>query len=232
MGIKLKALGLGLLAALAVGGVGVVSAPADSGGVVHSDVEWTHIKGAQEGTLHQNVFITPAGSFTCKKAEYTASIGPKTVGEITVTPTYGECGLTNQSYTFHVEMNGCAFVLTFTDKSAEKHHTGHLECPKEKEVTITKDPPFVGECIIHIPPQTPTAGGVAYTNKLDGTKHSVTLDITVEGITYTETSTGFGCGHGTADTHRNDTNLIGTVTATGFDTGGNQVNLTVTTASS
>jgi hypothetical protein len=232
MSLKLKALGLSVFAALAVGAVSVVSAGADSGGVAHSDVEWTHIKGAQEGTLHQNVFSAPVGAVTCKKAEYTASVGPKTVGEITVTPTYGECGVTGQSYTTHVDVNGCAFVLTFTDKSAEKHHTAHLECPKDKSITITIDPPIVGECIIHVWPQTPTTGGVAYTNKLDGTKHDVTLDITAEGIEYTETSTGFGCGHGTAETHHNDADLIGTVTATGFNTAGEQVNLTVTTAAS
>jgi hypothetical protein len=236
MSLKLKALGLAVFAALAAGAVSVVSAGADTGGVMHSDVEWTHITGKQEGSLHSNVLVDHLlkNSVTCKTANYTASVGKKTATEVTVIPEYKECSTTDPVYPATVNMNGCHFTLTFTDLPEAKHHTAHLECPAGKEVKVSVNPPIVGECHIYIPPQTPTTGGVAYTNKKhpnpETSPHAITLDITVEGITVTREPTGFGCPEG--HTHDNKNTLKGTVIATGFETapGSKQVNITVTTA--
>jgi hypothetical protein len=235
MSLKLKALSLSVFAALAVGAVSVVSAPADTGGVAHSDVDWTHIKAKQYGSLHENTFFSHGlgDGVTCETAEYTASVPTKTVGEITVTPTYANCKTTD-GFPATVNMTDCSFVLTFTDDPNQEHHTAHLECPKGvTHAHVSVNPPIVGECHLTIPPQTPTTGGVTYTNIKHPTgtsPHSLTLNITAEGITHTAVETGFGCGGDDGVT--NNTTLNGKVIATGFDTGGKQVNITVTTASS
>jgi hypothetical protein len=239
MSLKLKALGLALFAALAVGAVSVVSAGADSGGVMHSDVDWTHLTGKQEGPtetemLHENVLhdFDLDNAVTCEVANYTATLAEKTATEVTVIPEYDKCKTTTGGYPVEIDMTGCNFRLTFTDVAAEKHHTAHLVCPPEKNVDITVDPPLVGVCHITIPPQTPTSGGIAYTTHqyAGSEKHGVTLDITAEGITNSKVSTGFGCG--SAPTHSNNSALTGTVTVEGKDTENKQVNVTVTTAAS
>jgi hypothetical protein len=232
MGIKLKALGLGLLGALAVGGVGVVSAPADTGGHFTSDVEWTHFKGGQEGSLHENVLIDHDlnSAITCKTATYTANVAGKTQTEITVEASYAECKTTAKEgfeYPVTVNMNGCAFVSTIGDEAGLKHHTLHLECPVGKEIKLSINPPVVGECHIYIPPQTPTTGGVAYKAIEVGGKHALTADIIVEGITQKKEETGFGCGG--AGGHSNDVTADSTVIVEGFDTAGSPVNITATT---
>jgi hypothetical protein len=233
MGIKMKALGLGLLAALAVGGTSVVSAPADTGGVFHSDSNWTHIAGSQEGALHENVLSSGLGNITCGTANYTANVGGLTATEITVQPTYANCKTTEDGYPITIDINGCAFVLTISDDPATKHHTMHLECPTGKEITFTINPPIVGECTIHIPPQTPTTGGVVYKNVIHpvGGKHNLTIEVTIEGITHTQTEHSFGCGGG-GEQHTNAFTFKSTITTVATNTEGAAVNVTATTASS
>jgi hypothetical protein len=238
MSLKLKALGLAVFAALAVGAVSVVSAAADEGGVAHSDVDWTHITGKQEGSLHENALVDhdEEDAVTCSTANFTASVAGKTQTEITVTPTYAGCETTENEYPTTVNMNGCTYTLTFTDDPAQKHHTVHLGCPAGKTVKISVNPPFVGECHTYIPPQTPTTGGVTYTTHTIEEKHAtetthlhaLTLDITIEGITNTKEETGFGCAGGGG--HSQNSTLKGTVTVEGKDTDGKLTNITVTTA--
>jgi hypothetical protein len=232
MSLKLKALGLAVFAALAVGAVSVVSATADTGGVFHSEVSWTHIKGAQEGTLHQNALIDhgEGDAITCSTVSYTGNTDALTETEITVTGSYSGCKTTNNGYPVTVDMTGCAFVLTIGDAAGLKHHTSHLECATGNEVDVTINPPFVGECHIKIPAQTPTTGGTAYKGITVGGKNALTLDITVEGITSTKTETGFGCLG--APGHTNNSTLKGTVVAEGFNTAGGRVNISATTAAS
>jgi hypothetical protein len=235
MSLKLKALGLALFAVLAVGAVSVMSATANPGekqGHFTSDAAgpWTHITGAQEGTLHENVFLDHAlgDAVTCSTATFTASVGVATATEITVTPTYAGCKTTNEKREAHVDMNGCAYVLTIFEKPETRDQTTHLECPPGKEVTLTITGPFGVKCTIHIPPQTPTTGGVVYTTTTDANKkHTLTLDITAFGITNNRTEEGFGgclfnAGHG------NNATLLGKVAAGGKDTAGKVVNITAT----
>jgi hypothetical protein len=231
MGIKLKALGLGLLAAFVVGGTSVVSAPADSGGVMHSDVEWTHLKGAQEGSWEANVLhdFSWEETYTCEVAKFTASISGKTATEVTVAPELEGCEDQNW-WPLNLNMNGCTFVVTFTDQSAAKHHTAHMECPAGKEAVNTLDPPIVGECLTSFPPQTPTTGGVTYKTIEVSGKHAITAEVAVEGITSTRTDVGFGCSEGSG--HDNEMDLTATIKVEGFNTNAEPTNVTVTTASS
>jgi ketosteroid isomerase-like protein len=237
MSLKLKALGLAMFAALAIGAVSVVSAGADTGGVMHSDVEWTHITGEQEipvppPTVHDNRLIdhVQEDAVQCKVATFTANVAAKTATEVTATAHYTECETTNNGYPTNVNMNGCHFVLTFTDEAAAKHHTAHLVCPAEKNVKISINPPIVGECHTYIPSQTPTTGGVVYTQIEIAGKKALTLDVTIQGITNTKEETGFGCGG--AGGHDNQSTLEATIKVQGKDTVGNPTNISVTTASS
>jgi hypothetical protein len=235
MSLKLKALGLALIAALAVGAVSVMSATANPGekqGHFTSDAAgaWTHVTGSREGTLHENVFIDHAlgDALTCTTVNATASVGVATATELTATPTFAGCKTTNEGREFHVDMNACAFVLTIFEKPETKDQTTHLECPAGKEVTLTVTGPFGVKCTIHIPPQTPTTGGVVYTTTTDANKkHTLTGEITAFGITNNRTEEGFGgclfnAGHG------NNATLLGKATAQGKDTNGKVVNITAT----
>jgi hypothetical protein len=229
MSIKFKALGLAVLAALAVGAVSVVSAGADSGGVIHSDVQWTHVVGAQEGPSEDNRLhdFTVNDAVTCDSVTYTGSVGGKTPTQLTVIPEYTECH-TQKGFPASIQMNGCGYTLTFADMFVE-HHTAHLQCPTGKTVVATVNPPIVGECHVHIPPQTPTEGGVAYTTIVENGKHAQTLNVTAEGVTVNRIDTGGGClGHAG---HDNVTSLTATAVLTAYDTNVKQVNLTVTTES-
>jgi hypothetical protein len=232
MSIKLKALGLALFAALAVGAVSVVSATAETGGHFTSESDWTHITGTDVGGVAENYLIdTPDNSrVTCPagQVKYTASISGTTVTQITATAEYPNgCeirGTFNGPATVH--MNGCDFTLTV--ESAEPEHTAaHLVCPTDKEVTVTADPATIGSCIIHIPPQTPTSGGVVYEAGEHNGAAGLTLNITAEGVTVNETPSGFlGCG--TVSGHHNDSDLYGTATVSGKDTDGIPVDIKAT----
>lgn len=230
MSFKLKALGLAMFATLAVGAVSVVSAGADSGGVIHSDVQWTHIVGEQEGTSEDNRIhdFTLNDAVTCDSVTYTGSVGGKTPTQVTVIPEYTECH-TQKGFEAKIHMNGCGYTLTFADMFVE-HHTAHLQCPPEKTAVVTVDPPIVGECHIHIPPQTPTEGGVAYTTIVENGKHAQTLNVTAEGVTVNRKDVGVG-GCGGHAGHDNVTSLTATAVVTAYDTNVKQVNLTVTTES-
>jgi hypothetical protein len=236
MSFKLKALGLALLASLAVGAVSVISATANPGekqGHFTSDAAgpWTHITGVQEGSPQENGYIDHVGGFTtitCTAINYTASVSTSTATEITVTPDYTGCETEGGSGFVHFDMNGCALLLTIFEKPETKDQTMHLECPAGKEMTLTNTGPFGVKCTIHIPPQTPTTGGVVYTTTTSANKkHTLTLDITAIGITSTRTEEGFGgClfkpGHG------NNNTFIGKAAVEGVDTAKNVVNITAT----
>jgi hypothetical protein len=233
MSIKLKALGLALFAVLAVGAVSVMSATANPGeklGHFTSDVNWTHVTGSQEGTLHENVFLNHAlgDGVTCSTAAFTGNVSGFTATEITVTADYKGCKTTEEKRDVHVEMNGCAYTLTIFEKPEVKDQTTHLECPAGKEVTLRVTGPFGVKCTIHIPPQTPTSGGVVYTTTTDANKkHTLTLDITAFGVTNNRTEEGFGGCLFNAG-HDNNATLLGKVTAEGRDTAAKVVNITAT----
>jgi hypothetical protein len=219
---NLKALGLALCAMLALGATAASSASAVdtftsttnpetiTGSAPHSpagSINKFFITNASGGTIaavecttskfHGNVSNgSKEGTFT---AEYTGTLG--------VSPHTTHCASSLGALT--VTMNGCAFVLTgnTTGSDSGTDATVWVECTTPNEITMHI--PSVG-VTLEIPWQTPTSGGVTYTNEAG----KVVIHSTVTGITYTCTP-AFLCGLGGLPSEGNNADYTGTVVAHG-----------------
>jgi hypothetical protein len=187
---NLKALGLVLSAVFAFSAMAASSASAvdtftvEGGGSVNVS-----------GVSHNNVFkITgPEASVVCTTSTFsgTATNGSNS---LTITPTYigrpeetphgTKCNALGSAAT--VNMNTCDYDLTgsTTGSDSGTDATTSITCSGSNEIIITTD----FGLILRIPAQTPTSGGVTYTN--EGSKVKVTA--TATGITYT-CETAFLC---------------------------------------
>jgi hypothetical protein len=139
-------------------------------------------------------------------------------GKLNATP-HGVPCQTNLGTDSTINMNGCAYLLTgLTDAKHNgvnnTHAQVHIVCPAGAHIKVTTG----GVCDLLIPTQTPTEGGIKFTNQA-GPPKDVLLDITVTGITYT--STGGFCGFFGVSAEGNNATYTGTVTVKGFkDTNG------------
>jgi hypothetical protein len=142
-----------------------------------------------------------------------------------------DCIATPLAKTATVAMEECEYDLTgeTTGKDGtETDATVWVTCPTSHEIKITSD----FGCTIQIPEQTPTEGGVTYTNETVGGKNVVKLKITATGITYT--ANGFACSLGGIPSEGNNADYTGTWVNLAFEdkrgtkdpfTEGTQVNL-------
>jgi len=217
MSMKLKVLGLGLLAVMATSAFAVMNATAETGGHFTSDVHHTTIVGAEkEG--HKLEFTVGSSAISCTSAEYHGTISATTVESVTVAPNWENCYTTPESSEFGIDENGCDFTFTIgREGQAAKHHTVHLTCPTGETIEITH-----ANCTIHVPPQTLT--GVTYNTVTEAGKHAITLESTVQNIT-THYESGICIFLGTSQTGE----MHGSATVWGEDTNGNRVNITATT---
>lgn len=246
MNRKLKALGLGLLALLAIGAYSNLGASATQGGHFASAAAHTHLEGL-ESNDHE---VRMGGFFNavvgCPGTTYGGTMEGTKVTKITVTPFYEECLWFGMKNPATIDMNGCTYLFTI-GKFAGAHNTVHLECPPGKEINVTlfsshqkHTEGTPDNCTIFIPPQTPE-NGVAYETTTELGKHALTLDITIQNITYTKDGpcrfvfpTGKGPhGHSTIGgvTVNHETKglwIEGTVTVRGMDEDLEPVNITAT----
>jgi hypothetical protein len=229
MSLKIKALGLGLIAALALSAVAVLSASAETGGHFTSEQEHVILVGSEGGAEdHTTQFNAPELSsepIQCTEVSYTGTIqsASKTVTEATIQPTYKKCWLGAHSGEPNatVKMNECDYVFTVKKLQVESSDsTVHVVCPEGKKIELVLS--SLG-CTLTIPAQTP-AGGVVYKTKGTGQTHELTVEVTVTGITY-EAHSGF-CIF--VATHHTDGKLTGSVTVKGTNTAGEQVGITAT----
>jgi len=104
-------------------------------------------------------------------------------------------------------MNHCHYMLTGDTWMVDNGIDARLwiECTKEKEIEISSS-----FCAIKVPSQTPTVGGITYTNE----SGKVKVTMTATGITYS--APGFGCALGGLPSHGNDMDYNGTITLAGF----------------
>lgn len=181
MSLKLKALSLGLLATMAMAAFAVVNATAETGGHFTSDSGngKTVITGTENPTLSHFTEFTIGNQtpFGCHKTSYDGTVEGNTVTEIRVTPTYEEC-LTTGGTTGEVvvDANECGFTFKIGKKSTA-HNTVSVVCKgATKHIVITHP-----NCTIRVPEQ--SLNGVSYTTDVQGEKHAITLDATVENIT-------------------------------------------------
>jgi hypothetical protein len=217
MSIKLKALGLGLLATMAMGAFAVMNAGATTGGHFTFGAHSVEIVGheSKNDETHRVHFLATGGEpgdrIGCDKVEYKGThtnTANTTTTELTVTPSWSECYTTgNPGTKFEVHENGCDLVFTVRQLPETNDNTVHLKCPAGvKGVTITHP-----SCDITVPPQTPT-GGVAYKTVTENGVHQITLESTA-GLT-TQYHSGICIFLGTNHT----ASMTGSVTVTGINT--------------
>ena len=170
MSSKLKALGLGLLAIVAISAFGVVNAGANSDGDFDLGTGATTVKGEESGT--HNLIFTPEGTgsaIDCKTATYSGGVSAGTVGSITITPAWSNCSTAGSASEFGVDLNGCK--LTFTvGQHAEGDNTVSV-CSSGGPIEITHP-----NCLITVEKQT-VSGAAADPDTREGAA-SITLTST------------------------------------------------------
>lgn len=212
---RLKALGLALMALCALGAMSAAAASAQEKHF-RSDIPNTVLTGTDEGT---SAFSIPEeGTTTCDHNLYEGTVEGEKASEITIEHTVTAPCETDNINT-HVAFNGCAYVFTlengrFKTEDNSEHTRGpaHIECPEGKEITLTITVPFLADCIIHIPPQTPTEPTVDYTNEGAGTTQDVKVVSTIKGIHYTTTDPPGHCPQETG----HDAEFHAEITVKGF----------------
>jgi hypothetical protein len=190
---SLKALGIALVALLALSSTVVSTASAlDTFTVPKAETKLTvtggphvlQITGTSVKSECSHVKIeakakaAPSSQITTESIEYT---GKTPAGE-TENP---KCESVLGDITF--DSNKCGYVLTGETTSKDGSNTDarvSIECPPGNAFTITT---AVG-CTIHVPPQTPTEGGVTYANGVNAKGQAdVTVHATITGLTYSTT---------------------------------------------
>ena len=228
MNRKLKAIGLGLLVALAASILSVTGgggASAETGGHFTSDsANNTKIKGEETGFApHTTRFHANGHKFKCVTANYLGEVVGNTATEVLLTPEYIGCYWEKSETEFPaitVAHNGCKYKVTIRGVEPDKKHsTASIVCPVGKKIEIKYE-----MCKISIGTQTIKKGGVVYTTKKTNDKHTITADVTAEEIAYTRHE-GLCIFLGT---NAADGVLTGSVIVQGTDKDDNAVNITAT----
>jgi len=226
MSMKLKVLGLGLLAVLATSALAVVNASAEESGHFVSEATEHHliIKGAENQSNHTLLFQrTVNGEFSgspikCTKATYHGTLtgaDATTTDAVAVRPHYTECstgGVAPHDVEIDVPVGCGTNVYVFTPNVSTKKATVHVEC----EITITHP-----NCTIKVPKQ--TLSGATYDTVEESGKHALTVTVTVPGITG-HFEGGLCVFLGTTQTF----DMNGAVTVWGENTDGDRVGITHT----
>lgn len=215
---NLKALGLALVAVLALG---ALTASASSAHVFTSDstTGTTYFTGEDEV---QNEFSTPAGTVTCTTVSFKGKAAGTEQSEVTVHPSYSNC---THSVLGEVTVvtTGCDYLLKgATDE--KNMATVKVVCEAGKAITIQTS---IG-CDLKIGEQS-LSSAVSYANAGGGgSKEDITVTNTAKEIKYTKVATSFGAcffvgGNGS------DGEYKGPVTVRGYDDEAhkNQVNITI-----
>jgi hypothetical protein len=224
MSLKLKVLGLGLLAVMATSAFASMNASAKvSGHFTHAGATTNAIIKGEENKLtsHFLHFQGPSGKpITCEKATYEGTVTERTVQVIQVFPTYTNCATKEElTGTVKVTTNGCSY--TFFSQGANAHGTVSIDCPEGKAIEIHHE-----NCTITVGAQTPTAtrltGGINYTTTVEPV-HALTADVTVSNID-SQYHGGVCIFLGTSQKFT----MTGSVTVKGFDHPGGQIAITST----
>lgn len=224
MSLKLKMLGLGVLAVMATSAFAAVNASAKVSGHFTSEVDHVVLKGEDSfGKKHQLEFQEAGGGtpISCTDATYTGTLSEAsatTTQEVEIQPEYKNCATTSGVWNeVTVEVQSTAScgkdAYKFTSATPNAHGTVHIQC----HITI-KHP----NCTLTIAPQTP-AGGITYTTSSESGKHEITGDVTVTDITATRHQ-GICIFLGTTGSF----NMNGTTTLWGQNSKAERINITAT----
>ncbi len=166
MSITLKALGISILAALATGALGVVTASANGSGHFVSELHHMSVGGGQAGVLIKNHGL---GEYKCDVG-FAGTTTVTTTTALNLTPSFTNCG-------FPVDWNGCTYSFTVASLTTdETEQTLHLLCPVGQALKFTSP-----NCTISLPPQT-NLSGVTYKRVEDpaSKKHQLKVDLNIE----------------------------------------------------
>lgn len=235
MNLYLKALGLTLLAVLAIGAMAVSTASAET--LDHftssSAIGKTTLTGEAVGTEAENVFgvkVAPSFAIHCKNSgvKFHGTMASNSVTEVTVHPTYSECSSNLGALT--INTTGCNYILSgTTDKffnttgvEEGKDATMSIECEAGKAITL-----MTAGCTISIGSESGGKAvnqnilGVKYTNELSGGLKDVKVDVTTDKTHYT-TNDAFSCTIAGIPTTGTDGFLTGKVTVKGYEDNGTE----------
>lgn len=182
MSIKLKALGLGLLAVLATSAFAMNASAKVSGHFV-SEVHHGILSGTGTATHFTDFSVDGGTGIRCTSESYSGTISRATTEEetttttVTVTPSYSNCETTGSVQNWDVHENGCNYKFW---SASSGDGTVDVVCPEGAAFVITHP-----NCTITVPAQTPT-GGVGYTNiehPSKSGKHAITVTATASNIT-------------------------------------------------
>lgn len=214
---KLKMLAPVLVAIFAMNALMASSAPAADVFTTSKEKAWA--TGAVNGTFK---FIFPNVTISCTTAR-TIGFWIDGAGSITWLTLYtGKIGATPhglgcsvfESSEATVTMNDCEYTMTGSTTGSDNGTDAivWIQCPAGKEIEFA----IGAGCTIKVPSQTPTSGGVTYTNL---TNHSggsaVSTNTTLTGVTFT--APGFACSLAGLPSHGNNGSFTGTSTLTGYE---------------
>jgi hypothetical protein len=232
---QFKALGLALVAILAMSALGASTADAEKGAVLTAE----KYPAKFDGTQTTAVIMNRAGrQTTCAGATVTTEItGPATTGS--GIPVFENCHtiILGNKFPITVTMNGCELVLHATADFIGGVHTytaiGDLVCPEGKQMethvysNATKHLENVSLCTYKTPPQSGLKG-IDITNKAPagGTKDHIEVHLNISGITTLRTGgSALTCGA----EHDGNTTLMGSILVQGTTQIGEPNGLTVST---
>jgi len=190
MSRNLKALGLALVAVLAMSALTAAGASAEAF-KFKAEKTPTTLSGNQHGA--PDVFTTDTGSVSCNEAKYAGEQVGTEVTQVTVTPTYSECtafGLFNVP----IDTNGCQYKFT-VDTKVGATYEGKVDvvCPAGQVIKVTAP-----GCTVTVGSQA-GLGSITYTNVGAGATREVTVDVNITtGLAYEEHRPLFGlCANNT-----------------------------------
>ena len=174
MSLKLKGLGLGVLAMLALGAVVVINASAKTGGHFITGSQHTIVNQTTGAGTHQLEFFLVGSEeigIICDKMTASGSAIGETITEAVGNISVEKCHTTGSEISTAIHINGCQTRITIASGNQETtEQTNDIICPAGKAIEITHP-----NCTIKIPPQTMT--GLTYTTVVDSQKiHTLTVD--------------------------------------------------------
>ncbi len=207
---SLKALGLALVAALAMSAVAATGASAQ----FESEAADTVLDVTSNET--QKFTYSSGGiAVECNEVTVESTVAGTATTEVTAIPHYTDCEPILGNATA-IDFNSCAYVFTLADNATTG--TAHIECDSGDSVTVT-----VGAsgslCSFHIGAQ--TVGNITYSVVGSGSSREIKLHPTVTGIDATRTGSAL-CGAASSSTGT----YVGDLTVRGTS-GGNQVGIFV-----
>jgi len=206
---KIKALGLALVASLAMSALVASAAQAE----FHSTVAHTILTGEQT-TTHKFTVGSGFGAITCKKAKFTGTTTATTESSQVITPEYKEC-TDSFGRTAHVTVEA-KYRFTTPSKTTENAEV-HLEGKITVQITNGSG---VVICDVHITSQ--TNNNIIYHNVAGG------VEVTTNTNNVATTTSGGSLNCGVSDGAHAGGSYTGNTLTKGTDTEGKAVTITVT----